>query len=270
VEARDGVTNFDDGFPRKASVVGVPISMTSYEEVIARIEHRAPDVSFAVAVCNVHSVMTARRHPELRAALEGAEIATSDGMPLVWTLRSTARPGQGRVYGPELMRRALTHGQDRGWGHYLFGSTPETLKALVASIAETAPAARVVGTEAPPFRPLTDDEESAIVDRIRASGADIVWVGLGMPKQELWMHRVKGRLAGVALIGVGAAFDFLAGRVRQAPPWMQRAGLEWLFRLSQEPRRLWRRYILNNPAFLALMAAQIVRHRWRRLVRRDH
>jgi N-acetylglucosaminyldiphosphoundecaprenol N-acetyl-beta-D-mannosaminyltransferase len=262
------VTDPAGRFSGKSPVVGVSISTTSYQDVLDRLEHRERDAPLAVAVCNVHSVMTARRDRELRAAIEGAEIATPDGVPLVWTLRATGHPEQQRVYGPELMRRALIDGQERGWRHYFFGSTPETLDALAAAVAGLAPAAEVVGAESPPFRPQTDDEEAASLERIRVSRADMVWVGLGMPKQELWMHRVKEELPGVALLGVGAAFDFLSGRVRQAPHWVQRAGLEWLYRLIQEPRRLWRRYILNNPMFLVLMAAQMAGHRWRRLVRR--
>lgn len=255
-------------FPAKAPVVGIRISTTSYQEVLDCLEHRERDAPLAVAVCNVHSVMTARRDRELRAAIEGSEMATPDGVPLVWALRATGHREQQRVYGPELMRLCLIDGQERGWRHYFFGSSPETLDALAAAVAGLAPAAEVVGAESPPFRPQTDEEEAASLERIRASGADMVWVGLGMPKQELWMHRVKSELPGVALLGVGAAFDFLSGGVRQAPPWMQRAGLEWLYRLIQEPRRLWRRYILNNPLFLVLMIAQTVRHRVRRLVRR--
>ena len=245
-------------YPRKASVVGVPISVTTYTEVLDALSRPAPDRALVVSVCNVHSVMTARKDPAIRAAIESSTIATPDGVPLVWTLRRTANPDQERVYGPEIMRRALLESPDRGWRHYLHGSTPETLEQLQAAIAEMAPSADIVGAYSPPFAPPTPETDAADADRIRASGANVVWVGLGMPKQEQWMHRVAGQLPGTAIVGVGAAFDFLAGTIPQAPEWMQKSGLEWAYRLGQEPRRLWRRYLWNNPAFLMLMARQLM------------
>jgi N-acetylglucosaminyldiphosphoundecaprenol N-acetyl-beta-D-mannosaminyltransferase len=159
------------------------------------------------------------------------------------------------------MHLALSESGERGWTHYLYGSTPETLAMLEEQIADLAPGAEIVGSYSPPFRPPTPEEDAADAARILATDADIVWVGLGMPKQELWMHRVAPQLPGTVVLGVGAAFDFLAGVTKQAPPWMQRAGLEWLFRLSQEPRRLWRRYIWNNPAFATLALRQILTER---------
>ena len=249
--------------PRKSPVVGLPVSMTSYDEVLDAIERRPGDAAFVIAACNVHSVMSARRDPVLADALHSADIATPDGVPLVWTLRRTSRPEQQRVYGPDLMRFALIDEDGRGWKHYLYGSTPETLERLAQSIADFAPNASIVGAYSPPFRTLTPEEDAEDAERILASGADIVWVGLGMPKQELWMHRMSGRLPGVALAGVGAAFDFLAGVVEEAPAWMQRAGLEWLFRLGKEPRRLWRRYMWNNPAFVVLVTRQLIAERLR-------
>jgi N-acetylglucosaminyldiphosphoundecaprenol N-acetyl-beta-D-mannosaminyltransferase len=246
-------------FADKAPVVGIPISMTSYDEAIEALTNRPPDRATVVAVCNVHSVMTARRDPALREAIANAEIATPDGVPIVWGLRATARPDQARVYGPELMRKAFV--DDVGWKHYLYGSTPETVSALRSKLFEIAPNAEIVGVFSPPFREMAADETDAAMADIRTSGADVVWVGLGMPKQELWMHRIRPELPGVALVGVGAAFDFLAGTKKQAPAWMQRAGLEWLFRLIQEPRRLWRRYVWNNPAYMVLLTLQVIRHK---------
>lgn len=248
-------------YPRKASVVGVPISVTTYAEVLDALTDRPADRALVVSVCNVHSVMSARKDAGIRDAIESSSIATPDGVPLVWTLRKTANPDQERVYGPELMRRALTERDQRGWKHYLHGSSPETLDLLAAEIRDFAPDADIVGSYSPPFASPTPESDAADVERIRASGANVVWVGLGMPKQEQWMHRVSGELPGVALVGVGAAFDFLAGTVSQAPEWMQRSGLEWLYRLSREPRRLWRRYLWNNPTFLVLMARQLMTER---------
>lgn len=244
--------------PKRAPVVGTSISMTSYGEVLAAIDDRPAETAMVITVCNVHSVMSARKDSDLAAAIEGSDIATPDGVPLVWALRRTANPQQERVYGPEIMRLALVDEERRRWRHYLYGSTDDTLAALVGSVAEFAPDAEIVGQLAPPFRPLTDDEQEQHLDMIRRSGADVVWVGLGMPKQEFWMAAAHEKLPGMALVGVGAAFDFLAGSVKQAPRWMQRAGLEWLYRLIQEPRRLWRRYIWNNPAFAALLVRQIL------------
>ena len=249
-------------FPDKASVVGIPISVTSYDDVIATLTNRPADKATVVAVCNVHSVMSARRNPALREAIGAAEIATPDGVPIVWGLRATVRKEQQRVYGPDLMRKAFV--DDVGWKHYLYGSTPETLAQLQAKLEEIAPAAEIVGSFSPPFRDMTPAESDEAMEAIRTSGADVVWVGLGMPKQELWMHEIRPELPGVALLGVGAAFDFLAGTKKQAPAWMQKAGLEWLFRLIQEPRRLWRRYIWNNPAYAVLLTLQVLRHKLRR------
>jgi N-acetylglucosaminyldiphosphoundecaprenol N-acetyl-beta-D-mannosaminyltransferase len=251
-------------FPSKTPVVGTDISMTSYDEVIDTLDGRPTDRATVVAVCTVHSVMSARRDPQLAEAIGSADIATSDGVPLVWAIRWTARPNQQRVYGPELMRRSIANTVDRGWRHYFYGSTPETLAELEAAVAVSDPDAVVAGSYSPPFRPLTTEETDAIIDDILSKDTDVVWVGLGMPKQELWMHEVRDALPGVALVGVGAAFDFIAGTKKEAPPWIQRAGLEWLFRLSQEPRRLWRRYVYNNPGFVVLLAAQVAEARLRR------
>lgn len=247
--------------PPRLEIAGVPISMTSYDEVLDVIAQRSRSRALVVAVCTVHSVMSARRDPVLHAAISGADIATTDGVPLVWMARLLRRPGQSRVYGPELMQRALQEGVGRGWRHYLYGTTPQTLERLRGAIARLAPGAVIVGWKAPPFRELTQEEVERTVAELRSSSADIVWIGLGMPRQEKWMHRIAPRLPGKALLGVGAAFDFLAGTVPQAPPAMQRAGLEWAFRLWQEPRRLWRRYALNNPLFLVLAAGQVIRAR---------
>ena len=182
------------GLPPKLAIAGVPISSTSYEEVLEVIGRRPGDRALVIAVCNVHSVMAARRDAALYAAISHADIATSDGVPLVWLLRLTGRPGQTRVYGPDLMQRALQRGLTRGWRHYLYGTTPATLERLRAAIARFAPGAVVVGQTAPPFRDLTPAETDAVVAELAASPADIVWVGLGMPRQEKWMHQIAPRL----------------------------------------------------------------------------
>jgi len=247
-------------WPPKVNVVGTPISTTTYDEVLALLDRRARDRAVVVAVCNVHSVMTARRDAQLARALRTATIATPDGVPLVWALRAMGHRRQTRVYGPDLMRAALPYGVERGWRHYLYGGTPERLERLRSEVERIAPGAQIVGSHAPPFRPLTPAEEQREIEDIRNSQADLVWVGIGMPKQEKWMESVRARLPGVALLGVGAAFDLLSGTVPQAPAWMQRVGLEWLYRLRQEPRRLWRRYLINNPMYLVLLFGQLLTH----------
>ena len=240
-------------------VVGTAIAATSYEEVLDLLLHPRSDRANVVAFCNVHSVMVARDDPALHRALQDADLATPDGMPLVWTLRRSGHPGQGRVYGPDLMEMAIGWGTAHDLGHYFFGATDDTVDRLLDNLVEAAPAARLLGRHSPPFRPPTPEEETAVVEDILQSGATVVWVGLGMPKQELWMHRIAPRLPGVTLLGVGAAFDFLAGTVAQAPDRVQRLGLEWLYRLAKEPRRLWRRYAVNNPRFVVLVALQLRR-----------
>lgn len=242
--------------PARRDVVGTPISCTSYDEVLRCMGVRRPDRALTVAFCNVHSVVTARRDPAVAAALQAMDLACPDGVPLVWALRALGVSGQERVYGPDLMELALPYGLALGWRHYLYGATEATLERLGAAARRLAPGVQIVGTHAPPFRPETPAERDAVLEDIRRSGADVVWVGLGMPKQEHWIAAVHDALPGVALLGVGAAFDLLSGSVRQAPDWIQRAGLEWLFRLAHEPGRLWRRYLSTNPAFVLAFARQ--------------
>jgi N-acetylglucosaminyldiphosphoundecaprenol N-acetyl-beta-D-mannosaminyltransferase len=247
--------------PPKAEILGVPISLTSYDEIIEIVGRGPHDRAQVVAVCNVHSVMSARRDPELLAAIRGADMATTDGVPLVWLLRLTCRPAQRRVYGPGLMQLALQRGVELGWRHYLYGTTPPTLDRLRAAIERFAPSAEIMGQMAPPFRDLTPGETDAVVAELRSSDADIIWIGLGMPRQEKWMRQIASRLPGKTLIGVGAAFDLLSGTVPQAPAALQKAGLEWAYRLWHEPRRLWRRYAINNPLYVLLGAGHVICYR---------
>jgi N-acetylglucosaminyldiphosphoundecaprenol N-acetyl-beta-D-mannosaminyltransferase len=251
----------DVAAPGKIEIVGTGVSVTSYEEVLRLIESRPAGQATTFAFCNVHSIMTARKAPAVAAALRRTTVAAADGMPLVWALHHLGHPEQRRVYGPDLMEAALAYGVTRGWKHYFYGATAETLVRLRAAVERLAPGAQIVGMNAPPFRPLQPHEEAAVLAEIRDSGADLVWVGLGMPKQELWIDRVQGQLPGTALLAVGAAFDLVSGTVRQAPDWVQDRGLEWLYRLWREPRRLWRRYIVNNPLFAVLALRQLVQRR---------
>ncbi|HET8755753.1 MAG TPA: WecB/TagA/CpsF family glycosyltransferase, partial [Solirubrobacteraceae bacterium] len=215
-----------------------------------------------VCVAATHTVMATHDDPALRAAVLSADFTVPDGQPLVWALRALGHPLEDRVYGPDLMEAACARAARTGRRFYLYGGrNPGALAQLARSLRLRYPGLRIVGGQAPPFRELTDAEEEAVAADIKRSGADVVWVGLGVPKQEKWMARMRHRLSAPVLVGVGAAFDFHAGLIPQAPAWMQRSGLEWLFRLAQEPRRLWRRYLRYNPRFVVGFVRQYLRHR---------
>jgi len=215
----------------------------------------------SVTAAAVNLVMSAAEDPQTRAAVQGATLAVPDGQPLVWALKALGHRDATRVYGPDLMLRFCERAADRRTPMYLYGGrTPEALELLRRRLCERFPGLRVVGGYSPPFRELTAEEEEGVIAEIERSGAAVVWVGTGQPKQEQWMLQMRPRLSAPLLVGVGAAFDFHAGLVPQAPKWMQRNGLEWAYRLAREPRRLWRRYARYNPRFLASFARQYVRH----------
>jgi N-acetylglucosaminyldiphosphoundecaprenol N-acetyl-beta-D-mannosaminyltransferase len=210
----------------------------------------------------VNLVMSAREQPETLTAVLAATLAVPDGMPLVWALRALGHARATRVYGPDLMLGFCARASAAGTPMYLYGGRDErALELLERRLCERFGGLHVVGGFSPPIRELTPHEERRVVAEIDASGAQVVWVGTGQPKQELWMHRMRPLLRAPLLVGVGAAFDFHAGLVPQAPRWMQRSGLEWSYRLAREPRRLWRRYARYNPAFVAGFARQYLRER---------
>ncbi len=209
-----------------------------------------------VCVCPVMSVMTSHSNPELRAAINQASLATPDGMPLVWLSRAAGHSHVERVYGPDLMLAAFDESERTGWRHFLFGGSDGVTHTLKTRLSARFPKAVIAGAHEPPFGNVEELASDEVADRINTARPDIVWVGIGAPKQELWMARVRERLEAPVLIGVGAAFDFHSGRVRQAPRWMQRRGLEWFFRLAQDPRRLWHRYLVLNTLFLIKLAGQ--------------
>jgi len=202
-----------------------------------------------VCVSGMHGVMECQQDEELRRIHNAAGLVSTDGMPLVWLCRLKGQRSAERVYGPDLMLALCSRSQAKAYRHFLYGASPEVLEALAARLKARYPSLKVVGSYAPPYRQLDPLEDAQIVDLIKQANPDVVWVGLSTPKQERWMAEHVERLGVPALIGVGAAFDFHSGRKRQAPRWMQRSGLEWLFRLLSEPRRLWRRYLLNIPLF---------------------
>lgn len=239
---------------RGARVQGTFVDAVTLEDALESIFEWANDgKSRCVCTCNVHMVVTAGRDAALAAALDKADLVTPDGMPIAWALRLEGFGRQARVSGPDLAWAVLQRAAAQGVPVYLYGSAQATLDRLTPNLTRLLPSLSVAGAWAPPFRPLLAEEDEAAVDRIRRSGARVVLVGLGCPKQELWMEAQRGRIAAV-MIGVGAAFDFHAGTVVRAPRWMQRSGLEWLHRLLSEPRRLWRRYLVTNSLFLLALA----------------
>lgn len=209
-----------------------------------------------VCVADVHSVVRCQDDPALKALYNDAGMVVTDGMPLVWLARRAGYGAVERVYGPDLMLELCALSVERGWRHAFYGATDEVLAKLRSRLEARFTGLQVVDCQAPPFRPLTEEEDRVAVERINASRPDILWVGLGAPKQERWMAGHRDRLDVPVMIGVGAAFDFHAGTKPQAPRWMQRNGLEWLFRLATEPRRLARRYAVHNTRFLWLIAQQ--------------
>jgi N-acetylglucosaminyldiphosphoundecaprenol N-acetyl-beta-D-mannosaminyltransferase len=244
-------------------VLGVPLALTDYERTLDWVDaavssgHRG-----YVCVAAVHTVMASQDDAELRAAVLGADFTVPDGQPLVWALRALGNPLRERVYGPDLMDRACARAARSGQRFYFYGGRNQgALVELSRMLRLRHPGLRIVGGYAPPFRTLTDAEHEAIAEDIRRTRADVVWVGIGVPKQEKWMAQMRDRLDAAVLIGVGAAFDFHAGLVPQAPPALQRLGLEWLYRLRQEPRRLWRRYARYNPRFMWAFARQLAAER---------
>jgi N-acetylglucosaminyldiphosphoundecaprenol N-acetyl-beta-D-mannosaminyltransferase len=214
-----------------------------------------------ICVAAVHTVMVCQEDPDLREAVLNASLTVPDGQPLVWAMNAMGHQLPSRVYGPELMARYCERSALTGARMFLYGGRNQgALVQLALNLRRRFPGIKIVGGYSPPFRDLSPEEEAAIVKEINRSKADVVWVGIGVPKQEKWMYAMRDRLDAPVLVGVGAAFDFHAGLVPQAPDWMQHAGLEWAFRLGHEPRRLWKRYARYNPRFVAGFARQYGRY----------
>jgi N-acetylglucosaminyldiphosphoundecaprenol N-acetyl-beta-D-mannosaminyltransferase len=244
-------------------ILGVPLGLIDYERALDRIDAMSAERDHGyVCVCNVHTVMASQEDAELRSALLGASLNVPDGQPLVWALNALGHSLSDRVYGPELMARACARAAASGQRFYLYGGRNQgALVQLTLNLRQRYPGIRIVGGYSPPHRPLTEEEKAAVVAEINDARPDVVWVGIGVPKQEKWMAALRPNLDAPVLIGVGAAFDFHAGLVPQAPRWVQRAGLEWAYRLAHEPRRLWRRYLRYNPRFVGAFARQLAEHR---------
>jgi N-acetylglucosaminyldiphosphoundecaprenol N-acetyl-beta-D-mannosaminyltransferase len=242
-------------------ILGMKVSPTDYGHASELIcEWSSRRLSKYVCVANVSSVMEAYDSERFQRVMNEADLVTPDGMPLVWGLRLLGRSHATRVYGPELMPLLLEKAAKRGLTVGFYGAAPETLERLLRVMRARYPGLRIGYRYSPPFRALTREEDEAVCRAIRDSGAQMLFVGLNTPKQDHWMAEHRGRVPSV-MLGVGAAFDFLAGSKRQAPRWMRSSGLEWLFRLITEPRRLWKRYLKHNPRFVVLFALQLLRVR---------
>ena len=246
-------------------ILGVPLALTDYPGAMdafdAMIASRERGYVCAVSV---HSLTVALDDPEMAAVFRGARMVLPDGMPVVWAANMLGASLRGRVYGPEVMLRYSERCAERGHRVWLYGGRDQgSLAQLALNMRRRNPGINIVGGYSPPFRSMTDEEEDALVAQINAARPDVLWVGIGAPKQEKWMARMRDRLDVPVMCAVGAAFDFHAGRVSQAPAWMQQRGLEWIYRLAQEPRRLLPRYVYSNPRFVLAFARQYLRERTR-------
>lgn len=233
-------------------ILGVNIAITNMQETVNLIMDHLEDIRGQfICLSNVHTTVMAEKDAEYRKIQNSAFLALPDGSPLALVQRLRGYRSAEQVAGPDLMPALWKATEHTAYSHYFYGSTPETIEALQKNLGSRYPELKIAGMEAPPFRPLTEEEDRQAVERINASGADFVWVGLGAPKQEKWMYEHRGRIHGV-MFGVGAGFDFHAGTVKRAPDWMRRHYLEWLYRLVQDPKRLWKRYVQTNGKFLLL------------------
>jgi N-acetylglucosaminyldiphosphoundecaprenol N-acetyl-beta-D-mannosaminyltransferase len=246
----------------RVNVLGVGVSaihLESGRQLIAEaIRQRTRGY---ITITGVHGVIEAQDDPKLKMIFNQALLVTPDGMPLVWMSWLAGKKHVGRVYGPDLMLEVCALPNVR---HFLYGGSNGVVTLLEQKLQERFPAIQIVGTYEPPWRPLEPGEEAALKEQVQLARPDVLWVGLSTPKQERFMAEYLPKLDVTLMVGVGAAFDFHSGKVKQAPRWMQNAGLEWLYRLGQEPRRLWRRYLRNNPRFLCLAACQLLG--WKKFV----
>jgi N-acetylglucosaminyldiphosphoundecaprenol N-acetyl-beta-D-mannosaminyltransferase len=239
------------------NVLGVHLSAINMNRALDLAESWiATGKSAYICMTGVHGVMEAQSNEEVRSVLNGAFINAPDGMPMSWIGWLQGHQQMDRVYGPDFMANLCRLSVSRGYRHYLYGGQPGVAQELKAALQKRFPGLEVVGTCTPPFRSLTKEEESSLLNDVQSAKPDILWVGLSTPRQECFMAEYVNRFRVPLLVGVGAAFDFHTGRMHEAPAWMKRGGLQWLHRLLQDPRRLWKRYLLNNPAFVWRIALQ--------------
>lgn len=232
------------------SILGVDIAAIDMDWLLAFTKAHVKELSGDyICVSNVHTTVTAWKDEAYRAVQNGGILAIPDGGPLSSTGRKRGFAKMRRVTGPDYMLKTIALGLPQGWRHYFYGSTPETLEKMEKALREEYPDIQIAGMYSPPFRALSPEEDGAIVEKINEAAPDFVWVGLGAPKQEIWMHDHQGRVQGL-MVGVGAAFDYTAGNISRAPQWMQKHNLEWLYRLMQDPKRLFKRYFVTNTTYI--------------------
>jgi N-acetylglucosaminyldiphosphoundecaprenol N-acetyl-beta-D-mannosaminyltransferase len=249
----------------RQQILGVPVDVQTLDEALELLQRWCRgDQKTYVSTCTVYTIMNAQDDPAVMQALLAADMVTADGMPLVWMQRTGGFRNAERVYGPDILLALCANTQRENIGHFFMGGTPGVAEQLVDNLKLQFPELHIAGVAAPSVDHTSLEVDAQAVASINASNASIVWVGLGSPKQDVWMHTYRPYLNAPLLIGVGAAFDFVSGSKRQAPLWMQRSGLEWLFRLLQEPGRLWKRYLVYNPRFLAAILWSMTRNMLRR------
>ncbi len=243
----------------RVNILGVGVSAISMGEAVEKsLQLLRRGQRGYVCVTGVHGIMEAQGDEAFRRLLNGSFLTTPDGMPTVWLGHFHGFRRMTRVYGPDYMVALCSAGVERGLRHFLYGGKPGVAEALRASLRERIPGVEIVGCYTPPFRALNDGEERELAEAIERSRADVLWIGLSTPKQERFMGEYGARLPVPLMVGVGAAFDLLSGNLSEAPDWMKRSGLQWLYRLGKEPRRLWRRYLANNPRFVLLCGLQLL------------
>jgi N-acetylglucosaminyldiphosphoundecaprenol N-acetyl-beta-D-mannosaminyltransferase len=258
-DVKHGQRSNHRNIPReRRQILGMRVDATSYRQAADQVMHWASDgESRYVSVASVHTVMEAHDSPTFQRIVNQSDLVTPDGMPLVWGLRLLGVPSASRVYGPDLTPVVCRQAADEGIPVGFYGGAPAVVARMIDNLTARYPRLPIIYHHSLPFRPLQPEEAAQEIKDIRASGARILFVGLGCPKQERWMAERRGAIPAV-MLGVGAAFDFLAGTKAQAPATVQAMGLEWLFRMATEPRRPWRRYLYNNPRFVGLFAAQLL------------
>jgi N-acetylglucosaminyldiphosphoundecaprenol N-acetyl-beta-D-mannosaminyltransferase len=256
---KQGAPKRREAVRRTFAILGVRTDAVQIPDVVKRMEDWIANgpVCHSIAFTGLHGVSEARNDPGFKTILNDADLVVPDGMPLVWLGRWHGHLLRRRVYGPELMETFCRETGSR-YRHFFYGSTSEVVESLAASLRERFHIV-VAGTFCPPFRDLTKEEDNLVVDRVNGSAPDVLWVGLSTPKQERWMYEHRSRLSVPVLLGVGAAFDLNSGRLRSAPEWMRENGMEWLFRLLVEPRRLWKRYLVRIPSAIWSISLEIVR-----------
>lgn len=244
------------------NILGIDFNVINMTQTICIIDDWiSSNDSNYVCVTPVHALMDYRKDNKLIMIANKSGLTTPDGMPIVWILKLAGYKHVDRVYGPDLLNELCRVSLETGYKHFFYGNTDAVLSDLKEKLEAKYPGIQIAGSISPPFRELTDQEDEVICKQISESGADILWVGLGSPKQELWMYHHQGKIDVPVMIGVGAAFDFLSGNKSQAPRWIQRSGLEWFYRFLQEPRRLWKRYLLGYPRFVVLIMIELFKKR---------